>query len=237
MGSRWSMSRSPDPLPPALPALRRTLQIGYRSEPRLLIAAFALTALTALPDALIALWLALLARGVGDHDRRAVIAAAIGLGASAAATWVLQLVLDRVDRRFRDRIAVALESHVARLQASVTTIEHHERPEHLDRLAMLRDQVFALDHLFSSLFSVAGWIVRLAITTVLLVSIHPALALLLLAAVPPALTSVWRPGRERAVEETVAWHDRLARHLFVLGATAGPAKEVQIGRASCRERV
>jgi hypothetical protein len=32
---------------------------------------------------------------------------------------------------------------------------------------MLRDQVFALDHLFLSLFSTLGWLLRLAFTVVL----------------------------------------------------------------------
>ena len=32
------------------------------------------------------------------------------------------------------------------------TIEHHERPEYLDRLAVLRNQVFVLDHMYMSLF-------------------------------------------------------------------------------------
>ena len=57
-------------------------------------------------------------------------------------TWFLQVVSVRVQRRFRDRVTIALESHVARLQASVATIAHQERPEYLDRLAVLRDQVF-----------------------------------------------------------------------------------------------
>ena len=60
--------------------------------------------------------------------------AAIGLGVSAAATWFLRTVSTRVQRRFRDKVTIALESHVARLQASVATIAHHERPEYLDRL-------------------------------------------------------------------------------------------------------
>ena len=84
----------------------------------------------------------------------------------------------RVQRRFRDRVTIALESHVARLQATVATIAHHERPEYLDRLAVLRDQVFVLDHMYMSVFSTCGWILRLAVTVALLVSIHPALALL-----------------------------------------------------------
>ena len=104
--------------------------------------------------------------------------AAIGLGVSAAATWFLRTISARVQRRFRDKVTIALESHVARLQASVATIAHHERPEYLDRLCMLRDQVFVLDHMYMSLFSTCGWILRLIVTVALLMSIHPALVLL-----------------------------------------------------------
>ena len=64
------------------------------------------------------------------------------------ATWYVGVLNQRCQRRFRDRIGIAMESHIAQLQASVPTIEHQERPEHLDRLAVLRDQAFTLDHLF-----------------------------------------------------------------------------------------
>ena len=222
------MTRSRDDLPPSLRSLRRTVMIGYRAEPRLLSASFVMMLFTALPDALLALWLKLLADGVAERRRGEVMVAAIGLGLSATATWYLRVVFDRLQRRFRDRVGIALESHVAHLQASVATIEHQERPEHLDRLAVLRDQVFALDHLFMSLFSTLGWLVRLAVTLVLLASIHPALVLLALAAIPTVYTATWRPGVERAVEETSAPHARLARHLFVLGTTAAPGKEVRV---------
>ena len=143
-----------------------------------------------------------------------VLAAARGLGVSAAATWFLRVVSDRMQRRFRDQVTIALESHVARLQASVATIAHHERPEYLDRLSMLRDQVFVLDHMYMSLFTTCGWILRLGVTLALLVSIHPALALLAVFALPTVLTSTWRPGVERVVEERGAPANRLARHLF-----------------------
>ena len=78
----------------------------------------------------------------------------------------------RVQRRFRDKVTIALESHVARLQATVATIAHQERPEYLDRLSMLRNQVFVLDHMYVSLFSTLGWILRaVAVTMALLASI------------------------------------------------------------------
>jgi ATP-binding cassette subfamily B protein len=219
-----------DDLPPALHSMWRALKRGYRAEPLLLTISFALALLAALPDALLALWLKLLADGMLEGDRALVLSAATGLAVSSVATWFLHLMSDRTQRRFRDRVTVALESHVAGLQASAITIEHHERPGHLDRLAVLRDQVFVLDHMYMSLFSTTGWMLRLAVTLVLLVSIHPALALIALFALPTILTSTWRPGVERAAEERGASARRLARHLFETATTAPPGKEVRVTR-------
>jgi ATP-binding cassette subfamily B protein len=190
-------------LPPALSSMWRLCKLGYRNEPGLLVVSFGLALLAALPDALIALWLKLLGQGLLDSpvNRGLVRFAAVGLAVSATATWLLRTVSTRVQRRFRDRVTIALESHVARLQASVVTIAHQERPDYLDRLAVLRDQVFVLDHMYMSLFSTCGWILRLAVTVALLASIHPALVLLALLAVPTVLTSTWRPAVERRAQE------------------------------------
>jgi ATP-binding cassette, subfamily B, bacterial len=217
-----------DELPPTLSSMWRLCMLGYRHEPRLMLTAFVLSLLAALPDALLALWFMLLGHGVLANDWRLVYAAAIGLGVSAPATWFLQTVSTRVLRRFRDKVTIALESHVARLQASVATIAHHERPEYLDRLAMLRDQVFVLDHMYMSLFSTCGWILRLGVTVALLASIHVALVLLAVFALPTVLASTWRPAVERAAQERGAQAHRLARHLFTTATTAPPGKEVRV---------
>src|SRR5438876_10290015 len=89
-----------DALPPALSSMWRLCKLGYRHEPRLMLAAFVLSQLAALPDALIALWLMLLGRGMLEHRPDLVRAAAIGLGVSAAATWFRRTVSTRVQRRF-----------------------------------------------------------------------------------------------------------------------------------------
>jgi ATP-binding cassette subfamily B protein len=170
----------------------------------------------------------LLSKGVLEHNSNMALWAAIGLGVSTAATWILRTVSTRVQRRFRDRVTIALESHVARLQASVATIAHQENPEYLDRLSMLRNQVFVLDHMYMSLFSTLGWILRLGVTMALLASIHPALVLLVLFAAPTVLTSTWRPAVERDAQERGAQTSRLARHLFTIATTAPPGKEVRV---------
>jgi ATP-binding cassette, subfamily B, bacterial len=222
------MSSKHDDLPPGLSSMWRAVRRGYEAEPRLLLASFGLSMLAALPDALLALWLKLLADGLSTHDRRPVMIAAVGLGLSTPATWFLRVVSGRVQRYFRDRLTIALESHVARLQATVAGIEHHERPAYLNRLAMLREQVFVLDHIFMSMFSTCGWFLRLGVTIALLVSIHPALGLLVVLALPTVFTASWRPGVERAAQERAAPANRLARHLFVTATTAPPGKEVRV---------
>ena len=228
MTSSLNRDRAIEPLPPALSSMWRLCKLGYRHEPRLMVVAFLLSQLAALPDALLALWLMLLGKGVLEHRPGMVEGAAIGLGVSTAATWFLRTVSTRVQRRFRDKVTIALESHVAQLQASVATIAHQERPEYLDRLSMLRNQVFVLDHMYMSVFSTLGWILRLGVTLALLASIHPALMLLAVFAVPTVLTSTWRPAVERSAQEGGAQSHRLARHLFTIATTAPPGKEVRV---------
>jgi ATP-binding cassette subfamily B protein len=217
-----------DELPPALSSMWRLCKLGYQREPGLLLAAFSLALLAALPDSLLALWFKLLGDGILRGERALVFAAAVALGVSATATWFLRTVSTRMQRGFRDRVTIALESHVARLQGSVVTIAHQERPQYLDRLSMLRNQVFVLDHMYMSLFSTCGWVLRLGVTIALLMSIHPALALLAVFALPTVLTSAYRPGVERAIQERGAPFNRLARHLFTTATTAPPGKEVRV---------
>jgi ATP-binding cassette subfamily B protein len=193
-----------------------------------------LALLSALPDALLALWFKMLGEGVLQSDWTRVRVAVLALGISATATWFLQTVSTRVQRRFRDKVTIALESHVATLLASIPTIAHQERPDYLDRLSVLRNQVFMLDHMYMSLFSTCGWILRLGVTIALLMSIHPALALLALFALPPGATSTWRPAVERTAYECGAASGRLARHLFDMATTATPGKEVRVTGIAAR---
>src|SRR5438067_8652373 len=93
--------------------------------------------------------------------------------------------------------------------------------------------------MYMSVFSTAGWILRLVVTLGLLASIHPALILLAVFALPTVLTSSWRPVVERAAQERGAVHQRLARHLFDTATTAPAGKEVRltgIGDRLARQR-
>jgi len=217
-----------DPLPPALRSMWRLCLLGFRYEPALMGVAFVLALVAAVPDALLAYWFKLLGEGVLEHQSGLLRFAVIALAVSAAATWLLSTVSTRIQRRFRDKVTIALESHVARLQATIGTIAHQERPEYLDRLAVLREETYTLDHMYMSVFSTVGWLLRLAITVALLGTVNPVLVALVLFAIPTVAATSWRPVVERVAQERGAQSTRLATHLYALSTTASPGKELRV---------
>src|SRR4051794_32519733 len=208
-------------LPPVGRALVRSMKLAYRAEPRLLVVSFVVISASWLPDAFGALWLKFLANGVTEDDTSLIMWSVFGLAGAAAAGWLVRTVGNRIQMRFRDRVTIEIEAHVAHLQASVASIEHHERPAYLDRLQLLREQVFLLNHFYDSFFSSIGSVGRIVITVALLASIHPALILLIVFALPALYVSSWR-GRVRGGAEGGAGpNSRLPPALFVPGTQGG----------------
>jgi ATP-binding cassette subfamily B protein len=219
-------------LPSVRSSLWRATKLAFRAEPRLLVLAFVLNVGSWIPGALGALWLKQLANGVIDDDSSKVWWAVIGLAAAAVAGWVLRTIGGRVYTKFRDRATIEIEAHVARLQSTVASVEHHERPAYLNRLQLLRDNVFLLNHLYGSFMNAIGSVGQLAITVVLLMSVSPVLALLAVFAIPTVVVATKRAGAERLAEEEAAPYARRARHLFDLSTMPGPAKELRISGTS-----
>jgi len=217
-----------EPLPHTLSSMWRLCKLGFRFEGRLMALSLGVSQLASLPSALSALWLSLLGAGVIQHRSGLALAAALGMGLSAAANWFLMTISTRVQRRFRDKVTIALEAHVAGLQASIVSVAHQERPEYLDRLSMLRNQVFVLDHMYMSLFTTLGWLMRLAFTLALLAWVSPALLVLAIFAAPSAVAAFWRPDVENRAYERGAQDRRLSLHLFDLATTAAAGKEVRV---------
>src|SRR6201998_3415023 len=112
-----SAEDSADDLPPALSSMWRLCRLGYRYEPALMGTAFVLALVSAVPDALLAVWFKLLGEGLLEHKPGLLEFAIVALAVSAGGTWLMQTISTRMQRRFRDKVTIALESHVASLQA------------------------------------------------------------------------------------------------------------------------
>ncbi|MEQ7127988.1 ABC transporter ATP-binding protein [Actinopolymorpha sp. B11F2] len=220
----------PQALPRTLPTLWRSMRLAYEAEPKLIALSFGMALLEAVPDSLFAVWLLLLADGFSQGSQGKILAGCVGLAASGVGSWALQTLAGRIQRTFRMRVGATLEGHVAKLQAQVPTIEHQERPEYLDRLSVLKEQAWQLDHMFLALFSMLGAALRLAITLGLVMSVHPAMVVLLAFALPTVWVSARRSAVSQRVYEDVAPYERRHRHLFTLGTTQAPGKEVRLSR-------
>jgi len=147
-----------DGLPPALSSMWRLCRLGYSYEPKMVLLVVLLTLVVGIPDALFALWLQLLGNAMTAQDTTTIWIVLGLMAVSATLTWLLTVVNARLTRRFRDRVTVALETHVATLQASVSGLEHQERSDYLNRLDVLRTQIFVLDHMYASVLNtLAGW--------------------------------------------------------------------------------
>jgi len=89
-----------EPLPPTLSSMWRLCRLGFRNERGLMALSLVTSQLASLPGALTALWLALLGAGVVQHEAPLALGAAVGMAVSAAASWFLQTISTRVQRRF-----------------------------------------------------------------------------------------------------------------------------------------
>jgi ATP-binding cassette subfamily B protein len=199
-----------------------------RDRPWLAVTAVALGLLVHLAGRpLAALWLKLLVDGAAEGDRTAVAVAGAALAGSLALQGAASVVAGTMFADLHESSARVLIGDLIRLSAGVPGIEHHERPEYADRIALLRSQGRLLTNFLGIFGASVGLLAQILMTVVLLGSVHPALLLLPLLAVP----SVWAGARaSRIIEdgkEATAERVRLDEHLFTVVTTPGPAKEAR----------
>jgi ATP-binding cassette subfamily B protein len=208
--------------------LRVVLSLAFRSQPRLAALAIGLSVVSSILGPLSAAALGSLVDAAGAGDHRVALLAA---GALSVA-WVGQFVAGYSSTH------VSFALHLYTIQLVITelmtisgrtpTIELHERPDVADRVELLRRDQKALSFAMTSFVWAIGIAIRLAATTVILVSVHPALIVLPLLGVPSLVAGARAQRlRQRAREDTIE-QKRLSDHLFELGTTAGPGKEVRI---------
>lgn len=219
--------REPSPLPGATASLTRSLRFAVKHQPLYLGLAVLATAATVLPE----LVLVLVYRVLVDESRpswRDAAIACVVLAVVGVAQWLTGLVSQRMQLKFGDRLTVQLESHVAQLQTQAPTLEHHERNAMVNRLAVLRDQVFGLGHLYMSLLSTTAAVLRLAVVLGLLASVSPAFVLLGLFAGPPVWVAGRLSERRQRVQEDAAEFERRSRHCLNLTCDPNTAKELRV---------
>ncbi|MGH2770172.1 MAG: ATP-binding cassette domain-containing protein, partial [Actinomycetota bacterium] len=211
-----------------LRSLRFIIATAFRADPRRAGLVCALIPLAGLATAGTGLWIKMLTDAAAQ---RRFSLAALGVGALAATIGLqstLMLVQAKARIRLQQATGLLLERRLVELAAGIPGLEHHERPEYLDRLEHLRAQRATLGSAISALTSGLSLGVQVVSTGILLASIHPTLLLLPLFGLPSMITSAKASGVMDRARYATAGHTRLASHYLAMAASVGAAKELRM---------
>jgi ATP-binding cassette subfamily B protein len=208
--------------------LRLVLGLGFRAEPRFAVLAFVLSLFGSVLGPLTALWLRSLVDAAGSGDRAGAVVSAAALALSWSGS--------RAAEDFATHVAYALVEHIRRLvdtnlieiTGRIPTIELYERPDVADRIELLRRDAGSLGWATTSFVWGLGVAARLITTVFMLVAIHPPLVLLPLLGLPSLVAGGWAERLRQRVREDAVERKRLSEHLFTVGTTPGPGKELRI---------
>lgn len=163
---------------------------------------------------------------VAGH-RLGVLAGALVVGVLFSASWMLAGVSVLVAFYVGNLCTGYLSSRVARLTTRIPGLEHHERPDFLDQLDLLRKNLGILSNGPSNSLLALQVLVRMITVVILLASVDPILALMPLLAAFPVLGDDLAARRRERTDQAVAEKRRLANNLFDLASTPAQASELR----------
>ncbi|MGD0247871.1 MAG: ABC transporter ATP-binding protein [Candidatus Limnocylindrales bacterium] len=109
-------------------------------------------------------------------------------------------------------------------------IEHQERADYADRIAVLEQELQQIQNGLFAVLSLSSLAVAIGLTGMLLALVNPVLLLLPLVAFPPLIAGRRAQLILDAAREETAADTRLALHLVYLATSAGSAKELRVFR-------
>jgi ATP-binding cassette, subfamily B, bacterial len=107
-------------------------------------------------------------------------------------------------------------------------VDHLDRPDFADNVALVRDGLFATTRSLEAVLQLAGLLLQMAITIVLLVTVNPLFAFLPLCAVVPVLLERKAQSAVEGARERTAERLRLSKHLVELATSTGSVKELRL---------
>ena len=164
-----------------------------------------------------------LARHAGPALAAAVLAS-VALVAQVMLPHFCHLDLSRVT----DGQEMRLRGELMDLVNGPPRIDHLDSSDVADTVALVRDSLFATARSLDGVLQLAGLLLQMIITVVLLVMVSPLFALLPLCAVVPVLAERTAQAVVEDARERTAGRFRLARHLLELATATGSVRELRL---------
>jgi ATP-binding cassette subfamily B protein len=130
--------------------------------------------------------------------------------------------------RLRENTQLHLDTRLMALVAGIPGLEHHERPDVLDKVELLRSERSYLANPWNPISWTVASIAQSASVVGMMLGVHPVLALLPLFALPSLILSYHAERAEADLRERQAAPARARRAIVELGTEPPAAKEIRI---------
>jgi ATP-binding cassette, subfamily B, bacterial len=209
-------------------ATGRVIRTAFAADPARALFVFIGSPLLGLSPVLGALWLGMLFRGLEHGDAGEAGTAAMLVAGSLVLSHLSTVVMAKIRFTLQERTSLYFERELLVMVAALPGIEHHERPEYLDKLEILREERAAFAQAIYAVTQNVGVLLQAAGTGYLLYKVHPLLLVLPILNLFSFITDA-RGGSimVNASEESAA-DVRLAREHFQTATTYGYSKELRV---------
>ena len=202
--------------------------LSFRADWRRALLLAALFGLRPLSPIATAYGIKLVIDAIRLDQARTAIEASLAVALVTAVGLVGSFYGVRVSTRLIEVTMRDLDLELMAISTRVPGIEHHERPEHLDRLELIASERIHLAEGADVSSLLLGSILRMGATAVVLALVSPWLLTIPLLAIPTLISgSRAERSRQRALTATAA-ESRRAKHFFELATTTPPAKELRL---------
>lgn len=213
-------------------ALSAGFALSWRADRRLTILLSATVLAASATGPVLAVGVRGLIDGVLQGNEAAAMWWAVAVAAALGMGMFLYTASISLTSTLSDRTSLEITRWLMRSSSTLPGLEHHERPEYLDRMQLLQNDTATLVNALPSAVQTVGLVVEIATTLVLLAALHPVLAVLPLFALPSLGAGVLAQRRQNDTARANAEPQRLLAHLFSLALDARSSKELRIFGAS-----
>ncbi|RDI34909.1 ABC transporter ATP-binding protein [Lentzea flaviverrucosa] len=163
-----------------------------------------------------------------DRDLDTALTAGFGIAAATGLLIVAQYYNAHCVFAVLERTQALSDRTLMRLLGGIGSLAPHENPKYLDQIQLLREERESLAEMTNATAGLISAFVGFGATALLLAQVHPALISLALL----AFISLWITSRANDIaadaQEDTGEPERLRRHLFDIGTTAGAGKELRV---------
>ncbi|NKE60086.1 ABC transporter ATP-binding protein [Lentzea sp. PSKA42] len=205
-----------------------TISFGFRAARWYAVFQIATEIVLALTGPMIAYGAKVLVDAATAGDLSLALTGGLGIAAATGLLIIAQYYNAHCVFAVLERTQALSDRTLMRLIGGIDSLAPHEHPKYLDQIQLLREERESLAEMTNATAGLISAFVGFGATALLLAEVHPVLISLALL----AFISLWITSRANDLavdaQEDTGETERLRRHLFDIGTTAGAGKELRV---------